>query len=344
MAAKEFSETLHGKTVQWQNKVTTAAKDATIGWSNNLASKLDKIKLPGSDNRSVEEKLQLEKIDIRSKIKIECPDFLKQCGLTQIDFGTVFLRPQDEAFISQATNIVNDAISTVNGISAYLTPEAYNAVVEVIQFIIADLIQTVVSYAMRVFQTYVSPDFVIGLAQDIVTQSLRYTAEKTRNPAEILEEIKKDRTKIIEDEAEKKKKEGQLALVKDINDTLAKVTKDVQKVMDEIQPYTSEIAKYMEMGPDYALTQLENLYNKYLNMGISIVDQQLGKVNQMIDDYVDSGAKATGYFAAQKINSLQEKQLKKVAAIADTKLQQVKIKALSLINKAVMNLMAMLGG
>lgn len=326
-----------------------AFKDDLTGkitsFSNSISSKIPE-KFAGSDLEKVSEilKFDIENINLRDKLKVECPDFLKHCGVSQIDFGSLFLNPKQEAFIAQGTDVANDVINTLNGIQNYLTPEAIQSAINVVTFIITDLIQQVITYCLQVFQTYVSPDFVLGLTQDMVTSSLRYTATNTQDPAKILEELMMDNSVKLELDAELSKAEKSASLMVKINDAFTNVQDGIKTMMDEIQPYTSEIAKYMQYGPDYACRELEALYKKYLNMGISYVNTQLGILNSTIDDWVDSQAEAVGKFAAEKINKMQERSLDKIKKTTDVKLQQVKIKAFALINKAIMNLMAMLGG
>ena len=38
-------------------------------------------------------------IEIRDKLKVECPDLIKQAGLTQLDFGKLFLNSEGEAIL-----------------------------------------------------------------------------------------------------------------------------------------------------------------------------------------------------------------------------------------------------
>lgn len=314
------------------------------GFANGISNKIPE-KL-GGDLEKINQSLgfDIENINLRDKLTVECPEFLRCCGLTQIDFGSLFLDINQEGFIAQGENIANDVIDTVNGLQNYVTPEALQAAVEVMQFIMTDLVNQIINYCLNTFKTYVNPGFVIGLAQDMVTSSLKYTAENTKDPAKLLEELIKDNSAAIEDAEKTEKEKKNAKLMADINEAFTKTQAWIKDTMDTIQPYTSQIATYMVYGPDYACKQLENLYKKYLLMGISYVNTQLGQLNGAINVWVDSGAEATGKFAAEKINKLQEKALLKAKKLTDTKLQQVKVKALSLINKAILNLMAMLGG
>jgi len=335
--------------------VTDTVFNPMYGFADNLNSKIsgfaDSIssKIPeklGGDLEKINQTLgfDIENINLRDKLTVECPDFLRCCGLTQIDFGSLFLDINQENFIAQGENITNDVINTLNGLQNYVTPEALQAAVEVMQFIMTDLVNQIINYCINTFKTYVNPGFVIGLAQDMVTSSLRYTAENTKDPAKLLEELIMDNTASLELDAESEKVKKNAELMAKINETFTKTQAWIQDTMDTIQPYTSEIATYMVYGPDYACKQLEKLYKKYLLMGISYVNTQLGQLNGTINVWIDSGAEATGKFAAEKINKLQEKALLKAKKLTDTKLQQVKVKALSLINKAILNLMAILGG
>lgn len=320
-----------------QNKVSS--------WTNkNISSKIpDKF---GGDFEKIQKTLDIDlnNINLRDKLKVECPEFMKQCGLSQIDFGTVFLNPNQEAFIAQAQNITNDVINSVNGLQQYLTPEALQSAVDVVQFIITDLIREITGFCLKVFNEYVSVDFVAGLAKDTITSSLYYTKEYTNDPAELLEQLIKDNTEALESDAEDEKVKKRTELMNKINEKFTNTQVWIQERMDEIQPYTQEIAKYMTYGPDYAVAELEALYKKYLMMGVSYVNTQLGSLNSIINNWVDDNGKAIGKFNAEKINNLQQRVLDKTRKMTDTKLQKVKIKALSLINKVTMNLLAMLGG
>ena len=56
---------------------------------------------------------------------------------------------------------------------------------------------------------------------------------------------------------------------------------------------------------------IDQLVDKdYLAKGISIVDTEVGKVQQIIDDYVDYAAMQLGFFAAEKANEIQKEKQK----------------------------------
>ena len=39
-----------------------------------------------SDNKLID----IDNINVRDKLKLNCPDFIKQAGISQIDFGSLF--------------------------------------------------------------------------------------------------------------------------------------------------------------------------------------------------------------------------------------------------------------
>ena len=79
-------------------------------------------------------------------------------------------------------------------------------------------------------------------------------------------------------------------------------------------------------------------------MGIGIVDENLRQVDVLIKEYTDWAALEGGMWAASLINKGVEKQSKKLVLAADKGKEMIKIKVLAQVNKAIMNLLATLGG
>lgn len=287
--------------------------------------------------------MAIQNIDFREKLKVECPNVLKQAGLVQVDFGSAFLSSKAEGMIGQGQAIANDVIDTLNA-AQNITPEALAVIPEAIQFIIKDLIGQVVAYATGLFEKYISPEFPIGLLADIQEGIVYYTKMKLKTPDQILKELQQDMTKQTENaqkEADKKQNEETLKLIKEkIDGVLTKI----EEIMDQIQPYTDIIAEYMVLGPDHVAAALESLYKEYLAKGISIVDTEIGKVQQIIDEYVDYAAMQLGFFAAEKANEIQKAVIKKGLELAQIIIVQLQNMAMALINKAVMLLLSLLGG
>lgn len=288
--------------------------------------------------------LDINKIDIRSKLIVNCPDILKQAGLQQIDFGNLFLNANSESLLYQGTDIVNNTIDIVNNIDNIITPETIKAVKSSIEFIIKDLIDTTIGYCNKTAAHYLSPDFVTQIGLDVAKATARYTQMWIINPAEIIKEYNADLNKESQNNIDSSMKEKQKELVDKIKTKISETIEFIKPLMDEIQPYASEIQKCTIMGPDYVTTELERIYKKNLNKGISFIDEQLGKINTLIYEYVEYIGSVLGKKAAEIINNQQRKLIKKTLDLTNTTIIKLKIEAISLINKAILNLMALIGG
>lgn len=341
--AKSISEA----SSDWKNKVNNATDNFANKINSSIAGGISKAfggSTDGITDTHVPEKYHINTVDFRSKLEVECPEFMKQCGISKIDFGSVFLRPQDEKFIAQAQGITNDVINSINGVQQFISPAALQAVQEMLIFIATDLINTVINYCTSVFLKYTSPEFPIGLATEVGKGILRYTQEHTKSPDQILKEICQANDKKFEDIKKQAEEAAQKTLVGKINGFFEKTMSKIKPVMDEIQGYSSIISEYMVMGPDYVCSEVEALYRKYLDMGIGIVDENLRQVDVLIKEYTDWAALEGGMWAASLINKGIEKQSKKIVLTADKGKAMIKVKVLAQVNKAIMNLLAALGG
>lgn len=290
------------------------------------------------------ESLNLSRVAIREKLVVECPDLIKQAGLTQVDFGSVFLNAEGEGKLIQAENIANNAIDGLNGVHQYISKDAIDSVTNTIQFIIKDLVETLTSYVRQKFETYVSPDFPISLGKEFIQTTARYTKEYTKTPAQIFEEVSKDPVKKQQDEMKEKERKDQSELINKIKETSIKTSNKIQEIMDTIQPYTEEVSKYLIYGPDYIMNELVTLYKRYLDKGIGYVDEQIAMVETYIHTKVDEWALTSGIFAAEQLNITQRKIASDVINKNKYLIDAAKVKAMSLVNKATMNLLSIIGG
>lgn len=335
-------------TKDWQNKVNGAVG----GFNNKVESGVDKAigKMFGNSGSSnikndpVREKYHIDPIDFRSKLEVECPDFMKAAGIYKVDFGSVFLSPQAEAGIAQMQNMINTGIAAINGAQQWTSDEILRACQSLITFIITDLIQTVTNYLTEIFLTYTSPSFYTNMAMDVTQKALHVTREHTEDPMKMLERMMKDAGMDYEAEMKKAQEESGKTTMGKINNWIKKAGSDVKKVMDEIEPYYNEACHWIAYGPDYACQEVQALYTKYLDMGMDIVDSYKREVEQLVNSCVDYGATQAGLWGAKVINNTTEKQCKKMIDDAEKGKRFLKLKAYALVNKATMNLLALLGG
>lgn len=283
-------------------------------------------------------------INVRDKLILECPNVITKSGNMKIDFGAMFLSAQGEETVAQMQSIVADATGAVMGVIDMIDEETLILVKETVEFIIKDLITTTTSYCVDLFKTYISPEFAVSLAKELVTKTLEYTTANIKNPADILKEVSKDTKTQLEDDTKRETQEKIRKITQNIQDYISDTMEQVKIIMDEIQPYTSEIAKYIQLGPEYFCGEVEAIYKKFLNMGVSLADEQVAKVNEMINTELDFCASWAGKNAANGINITQEWIIRGAKKLADAALAQVKIKALAIINKVLMQLLAIVGG
>ena len=211
-------------------------------------------------------------------------------------------------------------------------------------FIVTNFISTVTGYATSVFKKYASPDFAIQIATDITKKTLAYTTDNLENPADILKRYMTDPKELYDDQSKKENAEKLKLTLTNVQETIADVTGFINKWGEEIRAYSEPIAKGLQYGPDYVLSEVESIYGHYLKQGIGWTDEQLGKIEQLINEYIDFAAQEAGVWAPGMANQIQEADIREAMNLADRAIGKIKIVALALVNKVIMQLMAIIGG
>ena len=284
-------------------------------------------------------------LKIRDKLVAEMPDWLQRAGVMKIDFGSTFLtNPEREQTFSLVEGAVQDVAGSIAGASKFITPEALNLSIDTLTFIVTDFVSTVTSYATSVFKKYASPDFAIQIATDITKKTLAYTTDNLENPADILKRYMTDPKELYDDQSKKENAEKLKLTLANVQGTIADVTGFINKWGEEIRAYSEPIAKGLQYGPDYVLSEVESIYGHYLKQGIGWTDEQLGKIEQLINEYVDFAAQEAGVWAAGIANQIQEAAIREAMNLANRAIGKIKIVALALVNKVIMQLMSIIGG
>ena len=284
-------------------------------------------------------------LKIRDKLVAEMPDWMQRAGVMKIDFGSAFLtNPEREQTFSLVEGVVQDVAGSIAGASKFITPEALNLSIDTLTFIVTDFVSTVTSYATSVFKKYASPDFAIQIATDITKKTLAYTTDNLENPADILKRYITDPKELYDDQSKKENAEKLKLTLANVQETIADVTGFINKWGEEIRAYSEPIAKGLQYGPDYVLSEVESIYGHYLKQGIGWTDEQLGKIEQLINEYVDFAAQEAGVWAAGIANQIQEAAIREAMNLANRAIGKIKIVALSVINKVIMQLMSIIGG
>ncbi len=324
------------------NSINGAANNANNAISNTLGglktNKSSDVPAWGSD-------FDMSSLKIRDKLTVEMPDWMQKAGVMKIDFGSAFLtNPEHEKAFALAEGMVQDAAGVITGASQFITPEALNLAIDTLTFIITDFISTATGYATSVFTKYASPDFVIQLATDITKKTLAYTTDNLENPADIMKKYMVDPQKLMEDNANVNKNGKLKTTLADVQNFMGDATEWINKWGEEIRAYSEPIAKAMQYGPDYVLSEVESIYGHYLKMGTSWLDEQIGKIDILINEYVDFAAQEAGRWAADLLNQAQEWMIRESMNLANKELKRISIIVLSMINKVVLQLMAVVGG
>lgn len=332
-----WSEGVNAVTNSVNDSVNSALNKATE-WAGKVKSSKQSGELWGSD-------FNMADLKIRDKLVVEMPDWLQRAGLMKIDFGSAFLtNPKHEQAFSIVEGIVQDVAGSITGASQFLTPEALNLAIDTITFIVTDFISTVTGYATSVFKKYASPDFAIQVATDITKKTIAYTAANIENPADVMKRYMTDPNDLLEDESTKDGEEKLKLTLANVQKFIGDSTNFINKWGEEIRAYSQPIAKGLQYGPDYVLSEVESIYGHYLKQGIDCTNEQIGKIEQLLNEYIDFAAQEAGIRAADKANQVQEKAIREAMNTANRAIKRVSNIALAMVNKAILQLMAVIGG
>ena len=182
-------------TENWENKVNDFTSKITGDLVSGQVANINKLfgndgggfLKPNSNPNGIY--FHVDEVEFRNKLIVECPDFIKECGINAIDFGKVFLRGSDEMLINNVENVTNDAIQIVNGVQQFISPATLNAIQNLLTFVITTLITTVTGYCKNVFLRYISPEFPVSLATQLAQTAMTVTKDNIKTPDEILAEI-----------------------------------------------------------------------------------------------------------------------------------------------------------
>lgn len=284
-------------------------------------------------------------LKIRDKLVVEMPDWMQKAGVMKIDFGSAFLtNPEHEQAFSLVEGVVQDIAGSIAGAAQFVTPEALNLAIDTLTFIVTDFVSTVTSYATSVFTKYASPDFIIQVATDITKKTLAYTTDNLENPADIMKRYMTDPKDLLEDQSKQDGEEKQKLTLARVQETMADVTSFINKWGEEIRAYSEPIAKGLQYGPDYVLSEVESIYGHYLKQGIGWTDEQIAKIEQLLNEYVDFAAQEAGVWAAGLANQAQEALIRNAMNTANRAIKRVSCIALAMVNKVILQLMAVVGG
>ena len=333
---------------KWSAGVNNAADTVNNG-VNSALNKATEWAAKGKSSKQSEENwgsnYDPADLKIRDKLVVEMPDWLQRAGAMKIDFGSAFLtKPKNEQSFSLVEGGVQDVVESIAGASQFFTPEALNLSIDTLTFVVNEFVSVVTGYATSVFTKYASPDFIIQVATDITKKTLEYTTDNLENPADIMKRYMTDPTELIKDQSKKDSEYKQKLTLSRVQETMSDTTNFINKWGEEIRAYSQPIAKGLQYGPDYVLSEVESIYGHYLKQGTGWTDEQLGKIEQLLNEYIDFAAQEAGLWAAGIANKVQETAIRNSMNTANRAIKRISNIALAMVNKVILQLMAVIGG
>ena len=333
----KWSEGVNTVTDNVNNSANSAINKATE-WASKAKTSKQSGEVWGSNYNPAD-------LKIRDKLVVEMPDWLQRAGVMKIDFGSAFLtNPKQEQAFSLVEGVVQDVVGSIAGAGQFLTPEARNLAIDTLTFIVTNFVSTVTGYATSVFKKYASPDFAIQVATDITKRTLAYTTDNLENPADIMKRYMIDPKELLDDQSKRDAAENLKITLALVQEKISDVTNSINKWGEEIRAYSQPIAKGLQYGPDYVLSEVESIYGHYLKQGIDCTNEQIGKIEQLINKYIDFAAQEAGVWAAGIANQVQEKAIREAMNTANRAIKRISNIALAMVNKVTLQLMAVIGG
>jgi hypothetical protein len=218
-------------------------------------------------------------------------------------------------------------------------------IADLMTFVAQDLLTQIINYLTNRFSKYISPDFVPSLISDAAMMALDVTQENLKKPDEILKELKEEAKKILEDKNKEENDKKQNDMITNFGGYLAMAKEEINKVVGMIpQEVIDAIGKYAYIDINYTLEQVSSLYQLYLKKGIATADKYVQFAEGVAFDFLYAQSQNIGLEAAEFANNLQRQALDKGLKIVMVNQSKLIIAAQSLINKAIMQIMGLLGG
>jgi hypothetical protein len=305
----------------------------------------------------------LNKLDLSYRLPQVMPKLIQQCSLIKVNFNQQFLNPYSNESslvninidgsraaellkgnpIDNIIEIGQDQI--INGMKVPLNPETPQMIKDLCIWMAKDLVSTVGEYLTSRFKTYISPEYPIMLLGDATKYSLDVTQANIKSPDVILKELKENAKEAIENKSKEKEEKDKKSLITNFGGYLAIAKDEINNAIGQIPPEVMvALGKYIYLGPDYFINQVQKIYEDLLYKGICTADQYILLAENIASNFVYEQANIAGLKAAEYLNEAQKQVLDKGIKLTMTQQSKVMITAKSLINKAIMQVMGLIGG
>ena len=312
----------------------------------------------------------LKKLNLSSRLPQAMPNLIRQSSLIKVDFNQQFLNP-----LSSESSLINVNIDgaraaellkgnpidnvlemgqnmmgglqeqIINGMKVPLNPETPQMINDLCIWMAKDLVTTIIEYLTSKFQKYVSPQYPIMLLGDAAKYALDVTQANIKSPDDILKELKEDAKEALENKSKEKEEKDKKSLITNFGGYLAIAKDEINKAVGQIPPEVIDaLGKYIYLGPEYFIKQVQKIYEDLLYKGICTADQYIILAESIGKSFVYDQANIIGLQAAEFLNATQKQALDKGIKLTMTQQSALMITAKSLINKAIMQVMGLLGG
>jgi len=216
------------------------------------------------------------------------------------------------------TSGINNANQLINNI---ITPK-------LTQYVVSYVSNVVMSYMVDATKEMLSfdPGMVTSVASTLMQQYII-------NPSQIMSELLKTREQMNDELV----KDAQKAIFDKINskigDTVGKVTKEINKKLEDINPAIAEISYYSQMGPAWVNSKVELVVNKTIDNCLSGIGQARDNLKKQKDEMIESVAQGIAQKMAGDIND----KTKKVTKEQIDKLNKTKQDALNKVKTQIIN-------
>lgn len=218
----------------------------------------------------------------------------------------------------------------------------------------------IVSYGtkhlVRIIGPFLSPpDFLSEIMSRAGKRAIAYISneivDETREDGkgyfmtkgELLESLIKSAEDISKREQEKKKKKKSSKFVNDLIKNASEVKKLCDDYLPQVESYISLSLTYIENGPDY----VDEYANKMVSKALSYIDTKVTKYSDKIidkrDQYIDKAVDGLAYQMALQMDAVRQKAIETAHALLEKTKSKTLIVAWSLMQKAVLKIMALTG-
>lgn len=241
---------------------------------------------------------------------------LTQLTTASIGAGFVIKEALDPNILKQiTTQLINTTITTVSSATAEIAAKAVSKLTQKV----ANIPQSIVSYAMSYFNTY--------------KMSL----------GEVLKELLAGSETTAAQETEKSENNKLKTFLNKTEDFLSNMNNKITYYTDKVTPVVEMVTTYVANGPDWIADKLNKEVNAVITDVSYFVDQQTQTAEKNIDDFCRKTGEKNGKKMVENYNKALEKQAKKQQA----KINSAKTKAMGVakaaMQQAILKIMALTG-